>query len=396
MKRRAVLTALPLALAGVSVSGRLLAAPAGGAKLLVVFLRGGYDCANALVPYASPFYYESRPTIAIRAGAADDPHLALPLDASWALAPALKAAFGPLWRSGELAILPFAGTDDLSRSHFETQDDIELGLAANAGHRFGSGFMARLAAALTGARPIAFTSGLPMTFAGLADVPSIAVREAGRAPLDPAASALYRELYRGTPLAGAVNEGLNLRAEVAADLAQEMKDAGRKGATARGFADDATRIGTLMKDGYSLGFVDLGGWDTHVNEGGADGALARNLASLGDGLVALKAALGSDWARTTVVVLSEFGRTFRENGNRGTDHGHGSVYFVLGGGVRGGRIVGRQVAVARGQLFQDRDYPVLNNYRDVLGGLFAGQFGLSARAVDAVFPGAKPQALGLV
>ncbi len=396
MKRRAVLTALPLAVAGLSVSGRLLAAPAGSAKLLVVFLRGGYDCANALVPYASPFYYESRPTIAIRAGAAEDPSLALPLDASWALAPALKPAFGPLWLSGELAILPFAGTDDLSRSHFETQDDIELGLAANAGHRFGSGFMARLATELTGARPIAFTSGVPMTFAGLADVPSIAVREAGRIPLDPTASALYRELYRGTPLEGAVNEGLNLRAEVAADLAQEMKDAGRKGASARGFANDAARIGTLMKDGYSLGFVDLGGWDTHVNEGGADGALARNLASLGDGLLAFKTALGSDWAHTTVVVLSEFGRTFRENGNHGTDHGHGSVYFVLGGGVRGGRIVGRQVAVARGQLFQDRDYPVLNNYRDVLGGLFASQFGLSARAINAVFPGAKPQALGLV
>src|SRR5277367_2475408 len=137
-------------------------------------------------------------------------------------------------------------------------------------------------------------------------------------------------------------------------------------------------MGRLMRDSYRIGFVDIGGWDTHVNEGAAQGALATNLASLGRGLQVFSQSLGTEWKNTVVVVLSEFGRTFRENGNRGTDHGHGTVYWVLGGAVNGGRIAGEQRRVDRSTLFQDRDFPVLNDYRAVLGGLFRTLWGLSA------------------
>jgi uncharacterized protein (DUF1501 family) len=126
------------------------------------------------------------------------------------------------------------------------------------------------------------------------------------------------------------------------------------------------------------------------------GTLARNLDNLGNGLAAFARTLGNEWNNTVVVVVSEFGRTFRENGNQGTDHGHGSVYWVLGGGIHGGRVVGEQVAVARGNLLQDRDYPVLNDYRDVLGGVFRRLWGLSASDLDEVFPSAHPRDLGLV
>ena len=396
MKRRRFLTALPLAAAGLAVHGRLYAAAPGGPKFLLVFLRGGYDCASALVPYASDYYYACRPTIALRTGGTDEARAAQVLDANWALAPALRADFGALWQAGELAAVPFAGTDDTSRSHFETQDDIELGGAPAAARRYGSGFLARLSAEAGGARPIAFTSALPLAYAGLADVPSVAIRDAARAPLDGRQGGLFRELYAGQPLAAAVNEGLDLRAEVRADLATGLKDPARSARGPGAFAADAPRIGALLRSHFSLGFVDFGGWDTHVNQGGADGALARNLGALGAGVSALKAALGPDWNRTVVVVVSEFGRTFRENGNRGTDHGHGSVYWVLGGGVRGGQVAGRQQRLAPGSLFEDRDYPVLNNYRDLLGGLFARLWSLDARAVERVFPGARPDAFGLV
>lgn len=126
------------------------------------------------------------------------------------------------------------------------------------------------------------------------------------------------------------------------------------------------------------------------------GPLANNLASLGQGLLAYAEAMGEHWQDSLVVVVSEFGRTFRENGAKGTDHGHGTVYWVLGGGVRGGRIAGEQVAVNAQSLLQNRDYPVLNNYRDLLGGLLGHAWGLSSAQLQSVFPGARPVTLGLV
>ena len=125
-----------------------------------------------------------------------------------------------------------------------------------------------------------------------------------------------------------------------------------------------------MRENFNLGFVDVGGWDTHVNQGAGTGYLADRLGELGRGLSGFVEEIGPGWSDTVVVVLSEFGRTFRENGSRGTDHGHGSVYWILGGGVRGGRIAGPQVRADEAHLFQNRDYPVLTDYRGLLGGLF--------------------------
>jgi uncharacterized protein (DUF1501 family) len=142
--------------------------------------------------------------------------------------------------------------------------------------------------------------------------------------------------------------------------------------------------------------VDVGGWDTHVNQGGASGYLANRLSEFGRGLAGFADEMGPDWKDTVVVAISEFGRTFRENGNRGTDHGHGSVYWVLGGNIRGGRLAGDQVRVAEETLFQNRDFPVMNEYRAVLGGLFAQLYGLEGESLEKVFPGAKPKDIGIV
>ena len=380
-----------------SYSGRLFAAPASAPRLLLVFLRGGYDCNNLLVPCGSDFYYESRPTIAIARPDPANANSAIALDGQWGLNPVLRDSLYPLWQRKQLAFVPFAGTDDMSRSHFETQDNIESGEASGQRKDYRSGFLARLSGSLANVPSIAFTDALPLSFQGGGkDIPNISLRGVAKPAFDERQSGILADMYKGTRLAAAATDGLELRQKVSKDLQDEMMKANRGAPNAKNFAAETQRIATMMRDQYRLGFVDVGGWDTHVNQGGANGALANNLSNLGQGLAAYADALGDEWNNTVVVVVSEFGRTFRENGNKGTDHGHGTVYWVLGGRVRGGRIAGVQVAVNAQNLLQDRDYPVLNNYRDVLGGLFARTWGLSQSQLQAVFPGAKPQDLQLV
>jgi uncharacterized protein (DUF1501 family) len=379
---------------------RLYAAPQSGPRFLLVFLRGGYDSSNFLIPYSSGFYYESRPNIAIARPNASNPGGALALDAQWALHPAVRDTVGALYLQRQAAFVPFAGTDDLTRSHFETQDSFEMGQPLGGARNFRSGFLARLSEGLLGrqgdAAPIAFTDALPLAFEGAATVPNLSLKSVGKPPFDERQSRILADLYAGHRLAAAVRSGLELRQEVAQEMAGEMQAANRGAVNTKGFELEAERMGRLMRDKFRIGFVDVGGWDTHVGEGAAQGPLATNLAGLGRGLQAFAQALGTEWQNTVVAVVSEFGRTFRENGNRGTDHGHGTVYWILGGGIRGGRIAGEQRPVSRGTLFQDRDQPVLNDYRGVLGGLFRSLWGLTAEQSRHVFPQSVPLDLQLI
>ncbi|HZF29740.1 MAG TPA: DUF1501 domain-containing protein [Gammaproteobacteria bacterium] len=395
MERRRILQLLAAAPA-LRVSGRLYAAPSSSPRFLLVFLRGGYDSLNVLVPYSSADYYEARPTIAVAKPDPADADSAVALDADWGLAPALRESILPLYERGEAAFVPFAGTDDTSRSHFETQDSIELGEPLAGPRSLRSGFMARLAAELEDPRPIAFTDSLPLTFRGEADIPNVSLKGAGKPVFDERQAGILARMYTGHPLEAAVRDGLDLREEVGAAIAEEMAAANRDAVTPQGFELEAQRIALLMRDQYRLGFIDVGGWDTHVNEGNGKGQLANGLRSLGRGLAVLSQGRGAEWKNTVVFVVSEFGRTFAENGNRGTDHGHGCVYWVLGGGIDGKRIAGEQCKIARAELFEHRDLPVLNDYRALLGGMFARMWGLSEGRLAAVFPAASPVDLGLV
>jgi len=398
VKRREVLQLGCAALTTAAVTGRLYAAPAAGPRFLLVFLRGGYDCVNLLVPYSSTFYYESRPTIAIPRPETGSSTGALALNADWALAPAVRDTIGSLYFERQVAFVPFAGTDDLSRSHFETQDSIELGQPSSGARNYRSGFLGRLAETLAGsaAAPIAFTDALPLAFEGSATVPNLSLKNLGKPPFDERQSRILDDMYSDHHLRMAVREGLDLRQEVAQKMAEEMNTANRSAINTKGFELEAERMGHLMRDKYRIGFIDVGGWDTHVGEGAAQGTLANNLASLGRGLHAFSQSLGAEWSNTVVVVLSEFGRTFRENGNRGTDHGHGTVYWILGGGINGGTVAGEQRAVDRATLLQDRDFPVLNDYRAVLGGMFRTLWGLSPDQCGRIFPQVPPKDLKLV
>jgi len=383
---------LQLGLGAAALPTKLWAASPETPRLLVVFLRGAYDAANLLVPTSSSFYYEARPNIAI---ARKD---ALPLDANWGLAPAVADSIHPLWLKGQAAFVPFAGTNDVSRSHFETQDHIELGQADEGSRDFRSGFMNRLAGVLgAGSRleAMAFTDQVPLILRGDLPVANQALRDLNKPGINGPQAQVITGMYAGTRLHGAVKGGFEVREEVSREMVGEMEAASRGAIAAKGFALEARRIARLMRERVTLGFIDVGGWDTHVGQGGATGQLANRVGELGRGLALFADEMGPQWQNTVVVVVSEFGRTFRENGNRGTDHGHGSAYWVLGGGVRGGRIAGEQVEVKAATLFQNRDYAVLNEYRALFGGLFKRMYGLNDAQLATVFPGASARDLGL-
>ena len=432
MQRRSLIQAGLLGATASAFSTRLLAAPAGSPRMLIVFLRGGYDAMSLLVPSGSygSHYRELRPNIAISpvapvAEKAGTPGSAgskgaLPLNGDWGLHPALESSLLPLVARKQALFVPFAGTDDLTRSHFETQDSIELGQALDSRRDFGSGFLNRLAGvmengdAARGSRDsIAFTDQLPLVMRGELALANLSLKNEPRAGDDKLKQALA-SMYQGHALQGRVNESFDVRQEAARDLAApaamaasagmtgmagEQVSANRGAINAKGFELEARRIARLMRERYRLGFVDVGGWDTHVGQGAASGYLASRLEELGRGLAAYADELGeAAWRNTVVVVLSEFGRTMKENGNRGTDHGHGSVYWLLGGALNAaaGPVAGEQKPITAATLNQGRDLPVLNEYRALLGGVMARQFGLNAKQLAQVFPGATPRDIGLV
>lgn len=436
MQRRQLLQASALATAGLTASGRLLAAPAGSPRFLLVFLRGGYDALSLLVPAASQgsAYRELRPNIAVVATTAttipaDKPGSVtiaaspgpLPLNTDWGLHPALQGSLMPLVARREVSFVPYAGTDDLTRSHFETQDSIELGQALNGRRDYGSGFLNRLAGLMhgvpgtvAGSDAIAFTDQLPLALRGELGIANLSLKVEPRGGDDKLRAALAG-MYRNHPLQDRVAGAFEVRQDAArqiagavpapapaasggapAGMAGEQVSANRGAINAKGFELEARRIARLMRERYALGFVDIGGWDTHVGQGAATGYLASRFEELGRGLAAYADELGAAaWRNTVVVVISEFGRTARENGNRGTDHGHGSVHWVLGGSLAAGPVVGEQQAFEVKTLHQNRDLPVLNEYRAVLGGLLARQFALSPAQLDLVFPGARAKDIGL-
>jgi uncharacterized protein (DUF1501 family) len=397
ISRRQALQTLGLASLSLAPGVQVLAAPqAVQQRLLVVFLRGAYDATNVLIPYSSSFYHEVRPTIAVpKPGSGEG--AALELSADWALHPALRESLLPLWQAKSLAFVPFSGLDDPSRSHFEMQDKIEFGRGSDS-RDYSSGFLNRLALELPQLRPVSFTDTPSIALRGALRVPNIGLQDAAVAQggMEDTRAQQIARMYEGNPLAGSVQDGFATRSTVKRELSMEMQMAGRGAASPRGFGTVAAKLAKLLRDPYRLAFIDIGRWDTHVNQGAATGGLADRLGELGDGLAVLANGLGDAWQNTTVVVVSEFGRTFQENGNRGTDHGHGSALWVLGGSVRGGKVLGEQVASEAKNLHENRDWPVLNDYRAVLGGVFGRLYGLNGAALARVFPGARPVDVGLI
>ncbi len=367
------------------------------ARLIVVFLRGAVDGLNVVPPHGEAAYYQARPAIAIPQPAVLD------LDGHFGLHPALSSLM-PLWRERSLAFVDACGSPDPTRSHFDAQDYMESGTPGIK--RTPDGWLNRLLAVMPGPhRPTnALNLGpvVPRILSGGMAVANMPMgRGAGRPlPLDrPRIEQPFSRLYQGRdPLSRAFQEGYQARQQLLSDLGQDMQ-AADNGAPHpdRAFAESSARLGRLMARDPSMriAFAALGGWDTHVNEGAADGQLANHLRPLGDGLVSLARGLGPAYQRTAIVVMSEFGRTARENGNGGTDHGHGNVMWVAGGTVRGGKVYGNWPGLGESELYQGRDLAVTTDFRAVLSVVIRRHLGIGAGGLNRVFRGFSSGAGGL-
>lgn len=398
MKRRDVLRLGAAAAAGLVLPlgrhGWAARAEIRGPRLVVLFLRGAVDGLNVVPPYAEDEYYAYRPSIAVdRPGATGG---LLDLDGHFGLHPSL-ADLLPLWHKRELAFVHACGSPDPDRSHFEAQAYMETGTPGVATTR--SGWMNRLAQALHLERAsdtVAFGANQPLITRGTAPTATFPVgRGASHVkPMDRDAVRLaFDAVYTDDPRLGRVyREAIQSRATLLAAVKQDMEQSAQGAPGPQGFAPDARRAGAMMAADphLRLVFFQLGGWDTHVNQGGASGQLASRLKPLGQALAAFRESLGSTWRETVVLVISEFGRTARENGDRGTDHGHGNVHWLLGGPIAGGRVYGNWRGLGENALHQGRDLPVTTDFRSVIDLVLSAHLSVDAATRRNVLPGFAP------
>ena len=361
-------------------------------KLVVIFQRGACDGLNTVVPYAEPNYYAMRPSIAIRQKDVLD------LDGFFGLHPAL-APLKPLFDQKHLAVVHASGSPDPTRSHFDAQDYMESGTPGLRATRDGWLNRALEQQALAGKpspfRAVALGPQVPRTLEG--KVPAVAVSNladfsvAGRGPQTSPISNAFQAMYDG-----ASDSMLHATGTETFEAVKMLKSANpgnyrpAAGANYPGtpFGNSMKQIAQLLKAdlGVEVAFADVGGWDTHQNQGAATGQLANRLTEFAGSLAAFWRDMGDDAENITLVTMSEFGRTARQNGTGGTDHGHANVMFVLGGQVRGGKVYGKWPGLNTEQLNEGRDLAVTTDFRRVLGEAVSSTLG--TRRLDLVFPGA--------
>jgi uncharacterized protein (DUF1501 family) len=375
-------------------------------RLVVVFMRGAVDGLSLVVPYNEPNYYRLRSTIAInKPGGIDG---ALDLDGRFGLHPAL-APLMPLWRQGSLAFVHASGSPDPTRSHFDGQDNIESGTPGNKATH--DGWLNRLEGALPASdelliaptRAVSVGALLPRIFMGHNRVTTIASGATAVRPtvLDrPNVNQAFTAVYRDDATMGPLFKNyLAARSDVVAAIEHadpEMAAANNGAPSSYAFASDAARLGALMRRDprVQLGFLAVSGWDTHANQGGAKGQLAGLLDPFAQGLASLAHSLGPAYGDTVVVVISEFGRTVAQNGNAGTDHGHGNVMWLMGGPVAGGRVHGEWPGLDDGALHEGRDLNVTTDFRTVLAQICERHLRLPDTELSTIFPAMPRQQLG--
>ncbi|MEO8161119.1 MAG: DUF1501 domain-containing protein [Arenimonas sp.] len=359
--------------------------------LVVLFQRGAVDGLNLLVPHADSAYYDARRSIAVpRPGQANG---ALDLDGRFGLHPAL-APLLPFWKAQRMTAVHAAGSPDNTRSHFDAQDYMESGTPGLKSTR--DGWLNRLLQAQAGASPfaaVAMTAQTPRMLAGRA--PTIAMTSLERFAVQAGAYTApieggFEQMWQGQD-AGALGEAGHETFE-AVQFLQKSNAARRRPDNGAAYppgelGNSLRQLAQLIKAdvGLRLGFAEAGGWDTHVNQGGATGQLANRLREFGQGIAAFLTDLGPQRDEVLLVTMSEFGRTVRENGSRGTDHGHGNAMLLFGNGVDGGKVHGRWPGLASSQLYEGRDLAVATDFRTVLGEVAHRH--LRATNLQALFPG---------
>src|SRR2546423_3191378 len=332
--------------------------------LIAIFQRGAVDGLNMVVPHGEKNYYEFRPTLAVpRKGDAGE--AVVDLDGFFGLHPAL-AGFKPLWDAKHLAIVHAVGSPDNTRSHFDAQDYMESGtpgLKATADGWLNRFLQAQTDPKASPFRAVALTQNLPRVLQGRA--PTLAISNlndfsvcAGQ--YSAAVQGSFEDIYEqaaGDALKGTGRETFEAIDFLKRVNPQQYKPENGAQYPRTQFGNALLQIAQLIKAnvGLEVAFTDIGGWDTHVNEGSARGQLALRLTEFGQGITALYQDLGQRMDDVCILTMSEFGRTVRENGNRGTDHGHANAMFIIGGAVRGGRVHGQWPGLACDKLYEGRD-----------------------------------------
>ena len=366
-----------------------------GNRLVVVFLRGALDGLSAIVPYSDPAYYSLRPKIALQKPGSTGG--ILQLDSDFGLHPSL-APLMPLWQKKSLSFVLNAGSPDPTRSHFDAQDYMESGIPGNK--VVNTGWMDRLLAQLpdnkSPIRAINIGATTPRIFAGpIAPATYAPSLNRKTKPIDkPEIADQFTQMYQGRndELERAYFDGMEAHATINSALnegsEQEMQAANQGAVAATKFGGFGRQLGKLMREqpDVQVAFVALGGFDTHVNQGTDKGQLANHLNVLGNGLSQLSESLGPAFDKTMVMVISEFGRTVKENGNGGTDHGHGNAIWLMGGKVNGGKMYGRWNGIAQRELYEGRDLPVTTDFRTVIGSIIGEHLHLSQAQLETIFP----------
>ncbi|HWP57197.1 MAG TPA: DUF1501 domain-containing protein [Candidatus Acidoferrales bacterium] len=363
-----------------------------GRALVVVFQRGGMDGLNAVIPFREASYYKMRPTIAIPEPAAREGR-GIDLDGFYALHPAL-APLKPIYDQGRLAIVHAAGSPNNTRSHFDAQDYMETGTPGVKSTP--DGWLNRhLGGGGTPLRAVALTGRLPRILYG--DAPALNLTSIAEFRLRAErATEMLERLYADAadPVFQASGRRLLAAIRALAELRSAIPAASGKYPQGP-FGSRLSEIARLIKAniGLEIAFTEIEGWDTHVNEGGTTGILANRLRTLAEGLSAFFYDLGERMEEVVLVTLSEFGRTARENGNRGTDHGHANAMFVMGGKVRGGKVYGAWPGLEPEQLHEGRDLALTTDFRAVCADILARHLG--AADINKVFPAFRspPEAL---
>ncbi len=368
--------------------------PAGRRVLVAIFQRGAVDGLNVVVPCGEKTYYDARPSIAVpRPGSGEN--AALDLDGFFGLHPSLAPVL-PYFKDGSAAFVHAAGSPDATRSHFDAQDFMESGtpgIKATA-----DGFLCRAIGEKKTEKPsplraVSLTPALPRILAGragavaMSDIARFGIRAGGATP---AVSESFESLYAeaaGGVLGTTAKESFDaVRILKAADPAKIAPENGA-GYPPNPFGNALKQIAQLIKAdvGLEVAFTDVGGWDTHAGEGGAQGQLSNRLRDYGQSIAAFAKDMGSRMADVTLVTMSEFGRTVKENGNRGTDHGHANVMLLFGGGVKGGRVYGKWPGLDSSHLYENRDLAVTTDFRDVFAEILEKRMRISN--LQPVFPG---------
>jgi uncharacterized protein (DUF1501 family) len=367
--------------------------------LVAIFQRGAVDGLNVIVPYGEKAYYDARPTIAVpRPGAEGG---AIDLDGFFGLHPSL-ASVAPYFNDHSAALVHAVGSPDATRSHFDAQDFMESGTPGVKSTE--DGFLSRAVGAKkeTAASPwraVALSPALPRILSGAAgavamtNLSQFGIR--GGANISGGFESMYAEAVAGT-LGGTAKESFEAARILKSADPQKLQPENGAVYPNGPLANSLRQIAQLIKSnvGLEVAFADVGGWDTHAGEGGAQGQLANNLRNFSDAIAAFTRDLGSRMGDVVLVTMSEFGRTVRENGNRGTDHGHANVMLILGGGVKGGKVYGKWPGLAAQQLYENRDLAITTDFRDIFAELLTKQLGVSS--MKSVFPGYEPKPRGVM